>query len=110
MLHKPKMPANSENMNRCCYLNCLAAREDITATLQFVAQNVPFSCCSSSAGYCHKQFPESTIVQNTTVSPNNISYLVSHYWGYYFKQMTDREIVEGLLYLRVHFDEEVRHR
>ena len=64
---------------------------EINATLQFSAENVPFSCAENIASCYQEQFADSSLAKNVTIGPTKISYLVSYTLGPHFNQITMKE-------------------
>ena len=82
-------------------------RAEIIATIQYAANNVPFSQ-ADNLGACYKeQFPDSRITDNISISSNKMSYIVGYGLGPYFTQETVKELVNGNSYFTLQFDETV---
>ena len=61
-----------------------AIKAEIIAALQFVSQNIPFSCAENLAACYKQQFLDSSIAKNVSIGATKMSYLVSYGLGPYF--------------------------
>ena len=84
-----------------------AKKAEIIATMQFGANNVPFSQADNLAACYQEQFPDSEIAQQVAISKNKMSYLIGYGLGPYFIQQTVKELVDGNSYFTLQFDETV---
>ena len=83
----------------------VANKAEIIATMQFAANNTPFSSANGLATLYQAQLPDSAIAKNVSLSGNKMSYITRHALGPYFTQGTVSELKEGSSYFTLHFDE-----
>ena len=81
----------------------LVTKAEIINTMQYAAQNIPFSNAENLSACYQEQFPDSLIANNVSIGPNKMSYVVRYCLGPYFTQLTD--IVEGKSFFTLQFDE-----
>ena len=67
-----------------------AIRAEITATLQFASQNMPFSGAESLVMCYLQQFLDSVIAESVAIGPNKMYYVVGYGLRPYFTDMTIR--------------------
>ena len=83
----------------------LATKAEIITTMQYAAQNIPFSNAKNLSACYQEQFPDSLIAKNVSIGPNKMSYVVRYGLGPYFTQLTVKDIVEGKSFFTLQFDE-----
>ena len=66
-----KANASSQSGEHVWSLKESATKAEIIASLQFAADNVPFSCAENLAECYQEQFPDSHIAKNVTIVPTN---------------------------------------
>ena len=83
----------------------LATKAEMITTMQYAAQNIPFSNAENLSACYQEQFPDSLIAKNVSIGPNKVSYVVRYGLRPYFIQLTVKDIAEGKSFFTLGFDE-----